>query len=113
MRLNARFRDEQRSPIPGMDIVQDVVKRTEPGMIHLDPGPAIDPLVVRVVVYPNNVKVLRFPAQLRPQPSGDVVPDLELAVGVVPRGDPIFTAVRLGMNGDGGFLVSLGTHSPA
>ena len=79
VRLNARFSDEHRSPIPGMDVAQDVVKRAVPGVIHLNPGPAIDPLIVRVVVHPDNVDVLRLSAQLRPQPSGDVVPDLKLA----------------------------------
>src|SRR5215210_5781680 len=74
--LDARLGDDHGAAIASVDVAQDLMDRTEPGVVDFDQGAVVDLLVVGVVVHADDGEVVRPSAEHWPDPARDPVPDL-------------------------------------
>lgn len=68
-RLYPRFREKERFTISRICFDQNCPERLVERMINVDRRPAVDPLIVMVVVHANDIEELISTANLRPEPS--------------------------------------------
>src|SRR5215207_3957702 len=90
--LGAGLGHHQRPAVTLPGLAQDRPERTVAGIVPRQRGPVEDPLVVRVVVDPDDVEVPLVAAELRPELARDHVPGLELGLPVPLGEGPVLGA---------------------
>src|SRR3982750_2115557 len=108
--LGAGLGDHQRPAVALPRLAQDLPEGAVERVPPLEGRPVEEPLVVRVVVEPDDVEIALVAAELWPEAAGDQVPPLKLGPPVTLGGGPHPGLPGIGLDVDGG--IAMGGASP-